>query len=380
MSDSSDTGGTRVSTLELFFDLVFVFTITQLAFIVERHPSWSAVAQALLELVVIFWMYGGYAWLTNTLGTGSPRLRAVLLLGMAAFFVVSLTVPHAFDRDGVAFGWAYLVLTVIHLAGFLIGGVARAAAAMRRIGPQNLLASGLILVAGYAGTPWQWWLWAAAVIVQWGAAVLSGSTQAFAIDVGHFAERHGLMVIIVLGESLVSVALAAEQLPVTARLVFGTLCGLAASAAMWWCYFAGEDERATRALARWDASTRGSHALLHYDAPHVLMLAGVVSVAAGTRLSLPELTEPTGRAAAALLAGGVAVYLIALGLFRAALRFGNPGPRLVTGLAALALIPVGTGFGAAQQLLATATLVVAMLFVERAVDARTGATNGHRAG
>src|SRR4051812_7038113 len=168
----------RVSTLELFFDLVFVFTITQVALIVEHHPSWAAVAQALLELVVIFWMYGGYAWLTNTVGTGSPRLRAVLLLGMAAFFVVSLAVPHAFGRDGVAFGWAYLLLTVIHLAGFLIGGVARAAAAMRRIGPQNLLAAALILIAGYAGGPWHWWLWAGAVVVQWGAAVLSGSTQA----------------------------------------------------------------------------------------------------------------------------------------------------------------------------------------------------------
>jgi low temperature requirement protein LtrA len=176
------------------------------------------------------------------------------------------------------------------------------------------------------------------------------------------------------------VALAAEHLPVRRGLVFGTLCGLAASAAMWWCYFGGEDERATRALARWDAPTRGSHALLQYDAPHVFMLAGVVSLAAGTRLSLPELTRPTGHPAAALIAGGVAVYLVALGLFRAALRFGNPAPRLVGGVAVLAFIPLGTEFGAAQQLLAMAALVVAMLFAERAVDARAARPFGHRAG
>jgi low temperature requirement protein LtrA len=325
-------------------------------------------------------MYGGYAWLTNTVGTEAARLRAVLLLGMAAFFVVSLAVPHAFGRDAVAFAWAYLLLTVIHLAGFLIGGVARAAAAMRNIGPQNLIAAGLILTAAYVGGDWHWWLWSAAVVLQWGSAVLSGSTQAFSIDVDHFAERHGLMIIIVLGESLVSVALAAERLPVTAGLVFGTLCGLAASAAMWWCYFAGEDERATRALARWDASTRGSHALLQYDAPHVLMIAGVVSVAAGTRLSLPTLTEPTGHSAAALLGGGAALYLLALGLFRTALRFGNPAPRLVAGLAVLALIPVGTEFGAAQLLLAIAAVGVGMLVLERLVDARTENADAHQAG
>jgi hypothetical protein len=110
------------------------------------------------------------------------------------------------------------------------------------------------------------------------------------------------------------------------------------------------------------------------------LIAGVVSVAAGTRLSLPRLTEPTELSAAVLLAGGVAAYLVALGLFRIALRFGNPLPRLGAGLALLALIPVGTKFGAAQLLLAAAALLVVMLLVERVVDARTGPAIGHQAG
>ena len=106
----SQAGG-RVSTLELFFDLVFVFTITQIALIVEHHPSWDSVAQALLVLLVIYWMYGGYAWLTNTVGTGGARQKVVLLLGMAAFLVTSLAVPRAFGPDAIAFGYAYLLLT-----------------------------------------------------------------------------------------------------------------------------------------------------------------------------------------------------------------------------------------------------------------------------
>src|SRR3954469_10108977 len=164
----SDPGDARVSTLELFFDLVFVFTITQVAFVIEHHPSWRTVAQALVELAVIYWMYGGYAWLTNTLGSDSQRQRVVLLLGMAAFFVVSLAVPTAFDRNGVAFAWAYLLLNVVHLAGFVIGRLPGAAAAIRRVGAINLSAAGLLLIAGYAGDGWRWPLWLAAVALHWG--------------------------------------------------------------------------------------------------------------------------------------------------------------------------------------------------------------------
>jgi len=338
-----------VSTLELFFDLVFVFTITQVALIVEHHSGWSAAAQAFVELTVIFWMYAGFAWLTNTLGARTARQRVVLLLGMAAFVIVSLAVPRAFDTDGIAFGWAYLLLNAVHLAGFLIGGVPSAAKAMRQIGSANLLAAGLIIVAGYAGGPWHWPLWLAAVVAQWVPAMFRNQTAAFAINVAHFTERHGLMIIIVLGESLVSVALAAE------------------------------------AFERLDPGRRGPVALLGYDLPHVFMLAGVVSVAAGSRLSLPDLASATDLAAAALIAGGVAVYLLALAWFRAALRIGNPLPRVAAGVAVLALVPIGTSLGAGQQLLATAALVTLLLVTERLLagrhpNARGGDSPADRAG
>jgi len=352
----------RVSTLELFFDLVFVFTITQIALIIEHHPSWSSVAQAALELMVIFWMYGGFAWLTNTLGTSTSRQRIVLLLGMAAFLVVSLTVPRAFGADGVAFGYAYLVLNIVHLAGFWFGGVASLAQAIRRIAPANLLASALLIAAGYSGEPWHWPLWVAAVAVQWLPPALTRATEQFGISAKHFAERHGLMILIVLGESLISVALATQDLPVRTDLIVGVLCGFGFSAAMWWCYFAQDDERAAQAL---EARGRGRDALLGYDLPHALMMAGVVGVAAGSRLSLPALTEPTSLAAASLIAGGGALYLAGLALFRAVLRYDDPRPRLVTALLLLAFIPVGRYAGAAQELAGLALMITAMLLIER---------------
>jgi low temperature requirement protein LtrA len=223
----------RVSTLELFFDLVFVFTVTQVALIVEREPSWSSVAQAAVELLVIFWMYGGFAWFTNTLGSSAPRQRVVLLLGMAAFLTVSLTVPRAFGADGVAFGYAYLLLNVVHLCGFLFGGVAPLAQAIRRVAVTNLLAAAALVTAGYVGGHWRWPLWATAVAVQWLPPLFTDSATSFGIDAAHFGERHGLMIIIVLGESLVSVALAAEDITVSMGLVIGALSGLVCSAAMW---------------------------------------------------------------------------------------------------------------------------------------------------
>src|SRR4051812_12386562 len=177
--------GERVSTLELFFDLVFVFTITQVAVIVEHHPSWTATGQALLELLVIYWMYGGFAWLTNTLGTAAPRQRGGLLVGVAAVFVVSLPVPRAVTSDAIAFGISYLVLNAVHLGGFLLRGSATFAA-MLTIGRWNLLAAGLILAAGFVSVAWPFWL--AAVAVQYVPALVSRTTGAFDIGVEHFAE------------------------------------------------------------------------------------------------------------------------------------------------------------------------------------------------
>jgi low temperature requirement protein LtrA len=359
---SEAEAGDRVSTLELFFDLVFVFTITQIALIIEHEPSWSAVAQAVLELLVIYWLYGGFAWLTNTLGSSTSRQRVVLLLGMAAFLIVSLTVPRAFGADGVAFGYAYLLLNVVHLAGFRFGGVASLAQAIRSVAPTNLLACAFLIAAGYAGGPWHWPLWVAAVAVQWLPPALTRSAAAFPISAAHFGERHGLMILIVLGESLVSVALAAEDLPVSLGLIAGVLCGLACSAAMWWCYFADDDERAVGALS---ANQRGSDALLGYDLPHVLMMAGVIGVAAGSRLSLPELTRPTGLAAASLIAGGAGLYLAGLSLFRTVLRYDEPWSRLVTAVLVLAFIPLGRYAGAAQELAGVGLAMAGMLLLER---------------
>jgi low temperature requirement protein LtrA len=359
---------TRVSTLELFFDLVFVFVVTQLAGVLDHRPTWTGAAQALLEIMVVYWMYGGFAWLTNSLGSAAWRQRTALFLGMAAFLVVALAVPSAFGQNAVAFGVAYLFLTVVHTAGFLVVSRGAVFTAMTRIGPANLVAAGLILGAGFAGSV-RWPLWALAVAVQW-VPPLAGLADTIDLSVDHFAERHGLMIIIALGESLVSVALAGQGLPVRPSLVVGTLCGLAAVAAMWWAYFVGEDEAGAEALRARPPRSRGVRALVGYDLSHVLMMGGIVAVAAGTRLSLPRLTSPIATAPAAFIAAGAATYLAGLTLFRLALGHRPAWSRTVGAALLLAVLPVGTAAGAAQELLAVAAVIAAVVLTERWLDSR----------
>ena len=364
----------RVSTLELFFDLVFVFTVTQVALIVEEHPTWPKVAQAVLELAAIYWMYGGFAWLTNVLGTETARQRLVVLTGMAAFLVTSLALPRAFSDDAKVFGVAYGALTLVHLGGFLLRGSATFAA-MLRVGAANLLGAALILIAGFAGGSARWPLWIAAVAIFYLYGLLTSNTESFDIGVEHFAERHGLMVLIVLGESLVSVAVAAQSERVTAALIVGALCGLAATAALWWAYFGGEDEAAAAAFAALPPQQRGNLALAGYDLPHLAMIGGILGIAAGSRLSLPDLTSTTSTAAAALIGGGAALFMLAMAAFRFALRYRTVLPRAVTGLLALATIPIGTEAGAAQQLAVVAALTAALVVSEN----RRWAVSGLRA-
>src|SRR5690242_20247645 len=155
----------RVSTLELFFDLVFVFTITQLTGILAEHLDLTNLVNVLLLLGVIWWMYSGYAWLTNAVAPNSTLRRTLLLTGMAGFLVMALAIPHAFGADGWIFGIGYLVVNVVHTLLFRTAGPG-ARQALRVLGPLNILAALLVLSGGLVIEPWRHLLWLAAPAVQ----------------------------------------------------------------------------------------------------------------------------------------------------------------------------------------------------------------------
>ena len=356
----------RVSTLELFFDLVFVFTITQVTEIIVDHPDAAGLGQAAIVLFVIFWMYGGYAWLTNSSEPDTAARRMVLLGAMAAFFLASLSVPDAFGANGIAFGLAYLAVNVIHAIGFVVFAGLDALRSVLRLFGCNLISAGLVLAAGWVHGTADWALWLAAVAVQLATPALAQTRRRFRINVEHFAERHGLVILIVLGESLINVALAERHTAVTLRTALGVLAGLLAAAAIWWSYFVGDDDRASAALAAASPQRRAALAITGYFFAHLVMIYGILVLAAGIGLSAPELTARADTDGAWLIAGGVAIFLVGSGGFRAALGYADPRPRIVGGACCLTAVPVGLVTSAAVELVMLAAIVALTL----AVDAR----------
>src|SRR3954453_23655115 len=155
----------RVSTLELFFDLVFVFTITQLAETLYQHLDVATLGNVILILAVVWWMYSGYAWLTNAVAPNSTTRRTLLLTGMAGFLVMAMAIPAAFGRCGWLFGSSYLVVNLVHSALFRQAG-SGARQAMQLTTPLNIVAALLVLTGGFLPEPWRHLCWLAAPVIQ----------------------------------------------------------------------------------------------------------------------------------------------------------------------------------------------------------------------
>ena len=249
----------RVSTLELFFDLVFVFTITQLTGVLVEGKDAAAVVQVVVMLLLIWWMYDGYAWLTNAIATDLLRFRLLLIGGMGAFLVIALAVPDAFDGDGLAFGLGYLVVVVLHAGMFVRGTSVSEVRAILRIAPFNLVAAALVLAGGALGGGWQWALWSFSAVLLWISPRFT-TVEGFVVSVPHFVERHGLVVIVALGESVVVIGAGAAGLPVDAGLVLVALLSLSLSAALWWVYFSDEDDVGARIRGRAAGAAPGARA------------------------------------------------------------------------------------------------------------------------
>jgi low temperature requirement protein LtrA len=366
-----DTEEARVSTLELFFDLVFVFTITQLTAVLVHHPDGTGLAQVALMLTAIWWMYGAFAWLTNAVPPDRTALRMPLLAGMAAFFVISLTIPTAFSGDGVAFACGYLAVIVIHTALYT-QSAAWSIASIWSFARMNLVSGALILVGGIIGDDWQYALWALAIVpfVITPAMVPEDSGW---LRPSHFVERHGLVIIVALGESVVAVGIGASGLDVTGELLLVAVLGLALSAALWWVYFVGDDEEAKEALLAMRPTKREFFAAnAAYYWAHLLLLLGIVSDAAGLEQAIGHPFDRLDFAFALTLGGGTALYLLGHALFRAFLGLRFRPWRGLAAVLALATIPLGTEASALAQLGALVAILWICLAVEGA-PARAGA-------
>ncbi|MGQ0549522.1 MAG: low temperature requirement protein A [Armatimonadota bacterium] len=352
-----------VSTIELFFDLVFVFTITQLTSLVAEDPTAVGVARMILVFGNVWWMYGGYAWLTNAVPPREPGLRLLMLLGMAGFLVVALAIPHAFDSSGVAFGVGYLVVNLVHTGMFLRSTEEPTLRAVGRLGPFNAITAVLLLVAGFTDGALQWSLWTAGFVLHWITPYLT-NVSGFTIRAAHFVERHGLIVLIALGESIVAIGIGVEGRALGGGFILTSVLGLALAAALWWLYFNGEDERAERSLAAAERNRRPWLALNAFGYAFLPVLGGIVMLAAGIKLAIAHYGEPTSAPTAWFLAAGVTTYVLGLVAFRRLLGLGPVGPRLIiAGLAAATGI-VGLAISPQAELAALVAIVGGGVIVE----------------
>jgi low temperature requirement protein LtrA len=353
----------RVSTLELFFDLVFVFTITQLTSVLSDDPTPRGLARVVLMLGVIYYMYGGYAWLTNAVAADRAARRLLLLAGMAGYLVLALTVPRAFSEGDVAFGVAYLVVVSIHAGLFTRAPEAHTRRALLRLAPLNLASALLVLAAVVVEGTAAYLLWAAAFALEWFTPLLAG-TGGFRIAPAHFVERHGLVVIVALGESIVAIGIGAADLPVDLPLASVAVLGLLVAACLWWAYFGGDDTQAEHALAAVPTEGRGWVAIQAFGYCHLGMLLGVIAMAAGLKDAIGHAFDPLDLAHALMLSGGAALFLAADVLFRRTLHLGPGALRAGAAVLALATIPLGLAVAALAQLAALVLVLAGSLLAE----------------
>jgi low temperature requirement protein LtrA len=344
---------------------VFVFTITQLTTVLVEDPTGRGFLRVVLTLSVIWWMYAAYVWLTNHVEMDGALRRAALLGGMGAFFVTALAIPAAFGDSGVWFGVAYLVVILIHVALFQQASGA-APAAMLVVFRYNLAAGLLVLVGAIAGGTIEEILWAGAVFVTWGLSRVV-ELGAFEIAPAHFVERHGLVVLIALGESVVAVGAGINAHHLDAELIFVALLGLALSALLWWAYFGGDDERAEEAMTdEPDLARRATMALEGFGLCFIPLLLGIVLLAAGERGSIGHAFHSLDTATALFLACGAALFLTAEALFRRVLAIAPSSLRLVAAALCLVTIVLGLQVAAVAQLAGLVAVIGAALALEGA--------------
>jgi low temperature requirement protein LtrA len=351
----------RVTTLELFFDLVFVFTLTQTTALLADDLTVRGFARVVLLLAVILWMYGGYAWLTNAVAPTNRIRRSVILVAMGSFLAMALAVPNAYGDTGWLFGLGYFVVNAVHSGLFVTAGRASAPRFLA-FAPLNLVAATLVLVGGVAPLGWRYGLWISAVALFLISPYLRSVTH-FLISPEHFVERHGLIVIITLGESIVAIGVGLAGEPIDASVIVVSVLALSLAYLMYWVYFGADQNRAEHALSTAAPAERAREALAAYAWAHYVLILGIVVVAAGLKKAVGHAVERLTMAEALALGGGLAIYLLGEAYFRRVLRLGAIRFRVLGALVALATVPLGFSV-AAVQLFALNLVLTGMFVVE----------------
>jgi low temperature requirement protein LtrA len=365
MDDRAVERGQRVTPLELFFDLVVVFAITQVTGFLSDDPTWGGLLRGLLLLGALWWAWAAYAWLTNTLNPEEGAVRLAVFGAIGAMLIVSLAAPNAFGADGVVFGVAYFVVRALHLVLYAIAGRGDRdlLGAVVRILPSAILGPGLLVIASFFDGTAQLALWGAALAIDY-LGVLVGHMRGWRVSPEHFVERHGLVVIIALGESIVAIGVGAAGLPLDAGLIAAALLGIAVVASLWWSYFDWVAFIAQARLAEAAGAERAALARDLYSYLHLPMVAGIVLFALGLKTTLADVDGSLRTIPALGLCGGVALYLLAHVALRLRIGGGLGRGRPVATILLLGVLPLARELPALAALGLVAAICAALIAYE----------------
>ena len=355
----------RVTPLELFFDLVFVLALTQCTALIAATPTWEGLARGLLILGVLWWSWVGYSWLTSMIDPQEGAVRLAIFASMAGLLVAALCVPGAFDDSAAIFAGSYAVVRVAHIALYVLASQDDAGLRQSVTGLAISTAVGvsLLIAASFTDGVLQGALWAIALALDAGGPYFFGA-EGWKLAPGHFAERHGLIIIIALGESIVAIGVGAEA-GVDAGIVAAAVLGTAVAAALWWLYFDVVALVAERRLSRaavgreQNEMARDSYSYLHFP-----MIAGIVLIALGLKKTVGHVEDPLKLVPASALLGGAAMYLLAHVAFRLRNIHTLSKPRLACSGLLLALIPLGVELPALATLAILAAILAALITYE----------------
>jgi low temperature requirement protein LtrA len=355
----------RVKPLELFFDLVFVLALTQCTTLMSDKPTWEGLAQGVLVLGVLWWSWVGYAWLTSVIDPEEGAIRIAIFAAMAAFLIVALCVPQAFDDLALEFAIAYGVVRFAQIALMLLAG--RDDPALRRstsgLAVGTTIGVGLLLAASTQDGLAQGGIWFLALALDMLEPYLFGG-EGWKLEPAHFAERHGLIIIIALGESIVAIGVGASG-ELSWGIAAAAVLGIAVAAELWWLYFDIVALVSARRLIRaavgleQNALARDSYSYLHFP-----MVAGIVLVALGLKKTLGDVEDPLKTVQAFALLGGAAFYLLGLVGFRYRHVRTINRHRLLLALALLAAFPLATELSALAVVAIVAAVLCALIVYE----------------
>jgi len=354
----------RVTFVELFFDLVFVFCVTQIVTLLHGHVDARSAGSALLVFWLVWWAWTQYAWALNAANTDHPRVQLTTLLATAVAFLLAVGIPRALGDDALWFAVPYVVVRVIGLLLYFWvagtdSGQRRAVQVFGLFSVGGLIA---VIVGAVLGGTAQYVAWTLAIALDLIAAGIGGRLEGWNLHPDHFVERHGLIVIVALGETLIVAASGLVAAPPTPVATMTAILSVLVASGMWWGYFRHARPAFEHAMAACDGSRRSSLARDVFSVLHFPMLCGIIAMAAGTEQALAHPDAPLAGDVRAALGGGVVLFITgsAVAMWRATGRFALWRIALVPPAAA-AIAAVGTAPAAAMGMLLALVALVAAL-------------------